>query len=220
MPPAIRFLSGFSRKLLTDLLPAAFTSGLVGLIFSHLVSPPAPNAGMTDIKRMMHDAQEIARDYSLKEEDLRRQTAMTTVLVLPAAPAESGATNRDTWPSRDAKSGVASATREVPAKKTERPLAGAAQQKPAAPNPLGEKPQPAEPLVLSDFTAIPPAPAKPTNFFAATLHSVVSVVRKVPDWAGSAADFVLDLPIREPFVKAASGGGFAASAGGFHEDRM
>jgi hypothetical protein len=196
MPPAIRFLSGFSRKLLTDLLPAAFTSGLVGLVFSHLVAPPTPNAGAADIKRMVQDAQEIARDYSLKEEDLRRQTAMTTVLVLPAAPAESGATNRDTWTSRGAKSSVASATREVPAKKTERPLASAAQQKPTAPNPLVEKPQPAEPLVLSDFTTIPPASPKPTHFFAATLHSVVSAVKKVPDWAGSAAGFVLDLPAR------------------------
>jgi hypothetical protein len=196
MPSAIRLLSGISRKILTDLVPAAFISGLVGLIFSHLVTPPAPKTSATDLERIVYDTEEIARDYSRKEEDLRRQMAMTTVLVLPAAPAESVATNRDIGPSRDAKPTVASAPREAPVKKTERPLASAAQQKPAAPDPVVEKPQPDEPLALSNFTTIPPAPAKPTHFFAATLHGVVSVVKKVPDWAGSAASFVLDLPAR------------------------
>jgi hypothetical protein len=204
MPAAFRLLSGIGRKLITDLLPAALASGLVGLIFSHLVNSPAPHANAADIERVVHDAQEIARDYTRKEEDLRRQMAMISVPVRPVTPAESVTAKQDSGPSRDARPTVASAPREATAKvsaprestakKTEQQLASLAQQKPAfAAAPVAEKPLPVEPLVLSSVTTTPPTPAKPENFLTSTWQGVVSVVKKVPDWAASAADFALEL---------------------------
>jgi hypothetical protein len=200
MPAAFRLLSGIGRKLVTDLLPAALASGLVGLIFSHLVTPPAPSANAADMERMVHDAQKLAQNYTRKEEELRRQMAMTTVLVRPVEPV---AAKRDIGSARDAKPTLASVSREAPAKKLVSPT------QPAATDPAVEKPQPSEPLLLSNFTTIPPRPAEPENFLAATWHDVVSVVKKVPGWAGSATDFALELAATRSIHEShLPGGGF------------
>jgi hypothetical protein len=200
MPSALRFLSQLGRKLMTDLLPAALASALVGLIFSHLISPPAPNENAADMVRIVHDAQELALNYSRKEEDLQRQMAMTTVLVRPVAEpvrADAARTTRDMLPQRDAKPSVAPATRSASIKKSERQLASTSTSKlPAAPEPAIEKRQPGEPLVLSNFATVPPAPARSEGFFEGKWNDIVSVVEKAPHWAGSAAEFVLDLPMR------------------------
>jgi hypothetical protein len=190
MRPALTFLSEIGRKLVTDLLPAALASGIAGLVFSHLLS--APNTSSPEVARMVHDAHEIVLDYSRKEEDLRRQMAASSVAVHPIAQVS----DRDAALPRDIKPAVASAPRSASVKRADPKLAGAGASKPSPiPEPVIEK-QPGEPLVLSNFTTVPPVPAKSEGFFAGTWKGIASVAKKVPDWAGSAADFVLELPAR------------------------
>jgi hypothetical protein len=187
------------RKLVTDLLPAAVASGLVTLLFSqlHNTAPP-PNAASTEMARMAHDTREIMLGYTLKEE-LRKQMAMNAVAVRPVAkPAgtDSVANDRDTPSPRNAKPTVAPTTRAAPVKKTEQQLAIVATKPSSDPEQKIEKRPPGQPLVLSNFATVAPAPAKSDGFFQGKWNDVVSVVKKVPDWAGSATDFVLDLPAR------------------------
>jgi hypothetical protein len=188
------------RKLVTDLLPAAVASGLVTLLFSqlHNTAPP-PNAASTEMARMAHDTREIMLGYTLKEEELRKQMAMNAVAVRPVAkPAgtDSVANDRDTPSPRNAKPTVAPTTRAAPVKKTEQQLAIVATKPSSDPEQKIEKRPPGQPLVLSNFATVAPAPAKSDGFFQGKWNDVVSVVKKVPDWAGSATDFVLDLPAR------------------------
>jgi hypothetical protein len=190
MRSALTFLSEMGRKLVTDLLPAALASGIAGLVFSHLLS--APNSSSPEVARMVHDAHEIVLDYSRKEEDLRRQMAASSVAVHPIAQVS----DRDAAPLRDLKPAIASAPRSASVKRTDPKLAAAGASKPSPiPEPAIEK-QPGEPLVLSNFTILPPAPGKPEGFFAGTWKGIALVAKKVPNWAGSAADFVLELPAR------------------------
>jgi hypothetical protein len=187
MRPALNFLSQIGRKLVTDLMPAALASALVGLIFSRLLAPPAPTENTADMARIVHDAQEIALDYSRKEEDLRRQMAMTTVSVRPTQLVRADASLAD------AKPALAPAARSAAAKKTERQVASIGKPTAAA-----EHRQPGEPLALSSFTAGPPAsaPAEADNFLEGTMKGLFSIAKRVPHWAGPAADFVLHLPGR------------------------
>ncbi|MEA2992618.1 MAG: hypothetical protein QOD40_1538 [Alphaproteobacteria bacterium] len=199
MRPALTLLSKMGRKLVTDLLPAAVASGLVTLLFSqlHNTAPP-PNAASTEMARMAHDTREIMLGYTLKEE-LRKQMAMNAVAVRPVAkPAgtDSVANDRDTPSPRNAKPTVAPTTRAAPVKKTEQQLAIVATKPSSDPEQKIEKRPPGQPLVLSNFATVAPAPAKSDGFFQGKWNDVVSVVKKVPDWAGSATDFVLDLPAR------------------------
>jgi hypothetical protein len=119
--------------------------------------------------------------------------AMTTV---PVRPTES--VRADAGPA-DAKPAVAAAARSAPVKKTERQVASIG--KPAV---APEHRQPGEPLALSSFTAAPPPPAESDSLLEGTLKGLFSVAKKVPHWAGSAADFVLDLPGRAISARRAS----------------
>jgi hypothetical protein len=185
------------RKLLTDLLPAALASGLVTLLFSQLHNtPPPPNAASTEMARMVHDSREIMHGYTLKEEELRKQMAMNAVAVRPVAKPAGTESDRDTPAQRNAKPAVAPTTRGAPVKKTEQQLAIVAAKPSGDPERGIEKRPPGQPLVLSNFATVAPAPAKSDGFFQGKWNDVVSVVKKVPDWASSATDFVLDLPAR------------------------
>jgi hypothetical protein len=197
MRPALTLLSKVGRKLVTDLLPAALASGLVTLLFSqlHNTAPP-PNAASTDVARMAHDTREIMLGYTLKEEELRKQMALNAVAVRPVAKPAGTESDRDTPAQRNAKPAVAPTTRGAPVKKTEQQLAIVAMKPSGDPERGIEKRPPGQPLVLSNFSTVAPAPAKSDGFFQGKWNDVVSVVKKVPDWAGSATDFVLDLPAR------------------------
>jgi hypothetical protein len=183
------------RKLVADLLPAALASGLVTLLFSqlHNTAPP-PNAASTEMARMAHDTREIMHGYTLKEEELRKQMALNAVAVRPVAKPAGTESDRDTPPPRNAKPAVAPT--RAPIKKTEQQLAVIATKPSSDPEQKIEKRPPGQPLVLSNFATVAPAPAKSDGFFQGKWNDVVSVVKKVPDWAGSATDFVLDLPAR------------------------
>jgi hypothetical protein len=200
MRPALTLLSKIGRKLVTDLLPAALASGLVTLLFSQLHNtPPPPNAASTEMARMAHDSREIMLGYTLKEEELRKQMALNAVTVRPVAkPAgtDSVANDRDTPPPWNAKPAVAPTTRGAPIKKTEQQVAVVATKPSSDPERGIEKRLPGQPLALSNFATVAPAPAKSDGFLQDKWTDIMSVVKKVPDWAGSATDFVLDLPAR------------------------
>jgi hypothetical protein len=217
MRPTLTLLSKIGRKLVTDLLPAALASGLVTLLFSqlHNTAPP-PNAASSEMARMAHDTREIMLGYTLKEEELRKQMALNAVAVRPVAkPAgtDSVANDHDTPPPRNAKPAVAPMTRGAPVKKTEPQLAIVATKPSSDPEQKLEKRPPGPPLALSNFATVTPAPAKSDSFLQDKWTDVMSVVKKVPDWAGSATDFVLDLPARAlPSWKSSSERNFLKAA--------
>jgi hypothetical protein len=185
------------RKLVTDLLPAAMASGLVTLLFSQLHTPPPPHATSPEMARMVHDTHEIVLDYTLKEEELRKQMAMGAVVARPVArpaAADAAANDRDTAPPRNVKSALAPTTHGALVKKADRqPVTGAT--KPFSDPEQGvEKRPPGQPLALSNFATVASVPVKSEGFLQGKWNGIISVVKKVPDWAGSATDFVLDLP--------------------------
>jgi hypothetical protein len=161
---------------------------------------------------MVHDTHEIVLDYTLKEEELRKEMATAAVVARPAGwptGTDFAANERDTPSSRNGKPAVAPATRGALVKKAERQPAIVVTTPSTDPEQGIEKRLPGPPLALSKFTTLAPAPAKSEGLFQGAWNDVLSVVKKVPAWAGSATDFVLDLPARAlPSPKLSSGRNF------------